>query len=42
MTENMNVDTMYGYLMENRLDVMYLPSPAVSWLWADERPPRTD
>jgi len=35
---NHDIDTLYGLLTEGHLDLMYLPSGAVTWLWQDGRP----
>ena len=43
MTKNLNnvlddTDYLYGLLTEGRMDMMYLPSGAVAWLWQFNRP----
>jgi hypothetical protein len=33
-----NTDLHYNFLMEGRLDAMFLPAGAIAWLWQYERP----
>ncbi len=35
---NLDIDTQYQLLTEGKLDLMYLPSGALAWLWQDGRP----
>lgn len=38
MAKHDDIDLLYGLLTEGHLDLMYLPSGALAWLWQDGRP----